>query len=281
MDDLVRRDRAVGGDILNETRYVLMDYFSPASITDETGNVTERYQFSAFGLRTILSPAYTVRNSSECEMEFGFQGQFEDADTGWLNYGYRYYLPELGRWTCKDPVGEVGGTNLYAMVANNPVGVVDRFGLSIAGMMAAGFPPTAAMGASGAASSMAPGVGMAAMMSQIAQSQTQCTMVEFCGAICCDSKTGQSYATTTYQGDQGTCPVGMATRECEDKGDKVLSTWHTHPNKDRQTEPGKFSVDKYYSDQTGYPSVMTNSDNQTTVYDPKTGQETDYVCPSK
>jgi hypothetical protein len=33
-DDLVRRDRAVGGTTLNETRYILMDYFSPASITD-------------------------------------------------------------------------------------------------------------------------------------------------------------------------------------------------------------------------------------------------------
>jgi hypothetical protein len=76
---------------LNETRYILMDYFSPAAITDESGDVTERYQFSAFGLRTILNPDFTVSSASECGMEFSFQGQFEDVETGWMNYGYRYY----------------------------------------------------------------------------------------------------------------------------------------------------------------------------------------------
>jgi RHS repeat-associated protein len=128
-DDLVRRDRAVGGTTLNESRYLLMDYFSPASIADESGNVTERYQFSAFGLRTILNPDYTVRSTSECEMEFAFQGQFEDTETAWLNYGYRYYLPSLGRWACKDPIGEKGGNNLYVIAGDNAVNSVDYLGL--------------------------------------------------------------------------------------------------------------------------------------------------------
>ncbi|MBE7498501.1 MAG: RHS repeat-associated core domain-containing protein [Verrucomicrobiaceae bacterium] len=128
-DDLVRRDRAVGGTSLNETRYILMDYFSPAAITDSAGAVKERYQFSAFGLRTILNPDYTVRSSSECAMEFGFQGQFEDVETGWLNYGYRYYLPALGRWACKDPIEDLGGSNLYHFSDNNPINAVDFLGL--------------------------------------------------------------------------------------------------------------------------------------------------------
>jgi RHS repeat-associated protein len=129
-DDLVRRDRAVGGTTLNESRYVLMDYFSPAAITDEEGDVTERYQFSAFGLRTILNPDFTVRSDSECAMEFSFQGQFEDTETGWMNYGFRYYLPALGRWPCKDPLGERGGGNLYSMVGNDALGQVDFLGLA-------------------------------------------------------------------------------------------------------------------------------------------------------
>ena len=95
-DDLVRRDRAVGGTTLNETRYILMDYFSPAAITDEAGKVTERYQFSAFGLRTILNPDFTLRSDSECAMEFAFQGQFEDSETGWLNL--RIPLLPVGAW---------------------------------------------------------------------------------------------------------------------------------------------------------------------------------------
>jgi hypothetical protein len=79
-DDLVRRDRAgTGSGLLDETRYVLMDYFSPAAITDQAGAVTERYAFSAFGVRSILSPGFSPRSSSECAWSFGFQGQFLKA----------------------------------------------------------------------------------------------------------------------------------------------------------------------------------------------------------
>jgi len=118
----------VGGTMLNETRYVLMDYFNPAALTDEEGEVTERYAFSAFGVRTILNRDFTVRSGSECGMEFGFHGQFIDLESGLMNYGYRYYSPHLGRWTCKDPIGERGGINLYGMVHNNPVNHVDYLG---------------------------------------------------------------------------------------------------------------------------------------------------------
>lgn len=130
-DDLVRRDRAVGGTTLNETRYVLMDYFNPAAITDASGVVKERYAFSAYGVRTLLNSDFTVRSSSECGMEFAFQGQFIDVESGLMNYGYRYYSPQLGRWTCKDPIGEEGGVNLYVMSLNCPLNLVDRFGLDI------------------------------------------------------------------------------------------------------------------------------------------------------
>jgi len=128
-DDLVRRDCAVGGTTLNETRYVLMDYFNPVAITDAAGDVKERYAFSAFGVRTILNPDFSVRSDGESEMEFGFQGQFLDTECGLMNYGYRYYSPHLGRWTCKDPIGEKGGINLYGMVDNYPINGIDRLGL--------------------------------------------------------------------------------------------------------------------------------------------------------
>jgi RHS repeat-associated protein len=129
-DDLVRRDRATSTPgTLNETRYVLMDYFSPAAIMDEGGEITERYAFSAFGLRNICAPDYTPRTSSESAFEFSFQGQFEDIETGWLNYGYRYYIPALGRWPSKDPIEEGGGENLYAMVQNDSMNATDYLGL--------------------------------------------------------------------------------------------------------------------------------------------------------
>jgi len=129
-DDLVRRDRATtSGGPLNETRYVLMDYFSPAALIDASGAVKERYAFSAFGVRRILTPAFGERATSECDFTFAFQGQFLDTESGFLNYGYRYYSPHLGRWLSKDPIAEQGGLNLYDMVTNGAVNANDYLGL--------------------------------------------------------------------------------------------------------------------------------------------------------
>ncbi|YCM45274.1 RHS repeat-associated core domain-containing protein [Verrucomicrobiaceae bacterium 227] len=43
-------------------------------------------------------------------------------------YGYRYYLPELGKWPSRDPIGERGGINLYGMVRNRITSQVDSLG---------------------------------------------------------------------------------------------------------------------------------------------------------
>lgn len=44
-------------------------------------------------------------------------------------YGYRYYDPVTGRWPSRDPIGEPGGINLYAMVGNDAIRSWDYLGL--------------------------------------------------------------------------------------------------------------------------------------------------------
>ncbi|MEN4913259.1 RHS repeat-associated core domain-containing protein, partial [Erwinia amylovora] len=52
-----------------------------------------------------------------------------DSETG-LHYNlFRYYEPDVGRFTTQDPVGLAGGLNLYAY-APNPLGYIDPLGLS-------------------------------------------------------------------------------------------------------------------------------------------------------
>src|SRR5689334_16863295 len=41
----------------------------------------------------------------------------------------RYYDPMEGAFISKDPIGFQGGINVYAYVLNNPVNLVDPFGL--------------------------------------------------------------------------------------------------------------------------------------------------------
>ena len=52
-----------------------------------------------------------------------------DDETGLLYYGFRFYVPPLGRFANRDPIGEQGGNNIYVFVGNEPVDRFDRFGL--------------------------------------------------------------------------------------------------------------------------------------------------------
>ncbi|MDU3454211.1 MAG: RHS repeat-associated core domain-containing protein, partial [Proteus mirabilis] len=62
------------------------------------------------------------------EQNLRFQGQYFDKETG-LHYNtFRYYAPDLGRFTQQDPIGLAGGINLYAY-APNPLTWVDPWGL--------------------------------------------------------------------------------------------------------------------------------------------------------
>jgi len=52
----------------------------------------------------------------------------EKSREGGCYYGFRYYMPEQGRWASRDPIGERGGINLYGFVGNDGVGKVDYLG---------------------------------------------------------------------------------------------------------------------------------------------------------
>src|SRR5690606_7693453 len=66
--------------------------------------------------------------AQQIEQPLRFQGQYHDSETG-LHYNrYRYYDPDIGRFISQDPIGLLGGINLY-QYAPNPVGWVDPFGL--------------------------------------------------------------------------------------------------------------------------------------------------------
>lgn len=45
-----------------------------------------------------------------------------------MYYGFRYYLPQSGRWASKDPIQEKGGPNLLGMCLNDPVNQFDVLG---------------------------------------------------------------------------------------------------------------------------------------------------------
>ncbi|WP_275273423.1 RHS repeat-associated core domain-containing protein [Proteus mirabilis] len=98
----------------------------PEALTNSEGEIVWQGQYSAWGhLQRQTRPTSTFNR----EQNLRFQGQYFDKETG-LHYNtFRYYAPDLGRFTQQDPIGLAGGINLYAY-APNPLTWVDPWGWS-------------------------------------------------------------------------------------------------------------------------------------------------------
>ena len=90
----------------------------------DTTSVDTEFEYGPFG--------ELIRATGEKKdvFNFRFSTKYEDAETGLLYYGYRYYNAETGRWLSRDPIGELGGLNLYGFVGNDGINFFDPFGLT-------------------------------------------------------------------------------------------------------------------------------------------------------
>ncbi len=99
-NDLVLRDRTSGGTTTRH--YALCDAMgSKVAIRSAAGAVVERYRYSAFGK---LTGTFGARSATLHNWTTHFHGEERDPETGWYNYGYRYYIPDLERWPSRDPI---------------------------------------------------------------------------------------------------------------------------------------------------------------------------------
>jgi RHS repeat-associated protein len=78
------------------------------------------------------------RSMSSYDWQTRFHGETRDGETGFYNYGYRYYDPVTGRWPSRDPIEEDGGLNLYGFVNNDGVNQWDVNGLTACGLKGSG-----------------------------------------------------------------------------------------------------------------------------------------------
>jgi RHS repeat-associated protein len=97
---------------------------SIVSMTDQTGQVVQTYEYDSFG--NISSRTGNIPNP------FTYTGREYDEETALYYYRARYYDPKAGRFITRDPIGFAGGdVNLYRYVQNNPVTWVDPMGLAV------------------------------------------------------------------------------------------------------------------------------------------------------
>ncbi|HVR06580.1 MAG TPA: RHS repeat-associated core domain-containing protein [Thermoanaerobaculia bacterium] len=95
---------------------------TPRRITDDTGQVVWSADYAAFGAAQV--------KVGRIGNHLRFPGQYHDSETG-LHYNRsRYYSPALGRYLSRDPVGFLGGLNLYLYAGNDSINESDPLGLS-------------------------------------------------------------------------------------------------------------------------------------------------------
>jgi RHS repeat-associated protein len=104
---------------------------APLEVTHERGDIRWSGQYGSFGEVRRQAEGFTrlAKQSALPHQPLRYAGQYADSETS-LHYNlFRYYDPQVGRFTVQDPIGLEGGWNLY-QYAPNPLSWMDPLGLN-------------------------------------------------------------------------------------------------------------------------------------------------------
>ena len=91
-------------------------------ISASSNDIVAHYEYSPFGMQTIKTGMFADLN------RFRFSNELYDIETGLLCYNYRFYNAIEGRWTSRDPIGELQD-DFYVFADNNGINNYDKNGL--------------------------------------------------------------------------------------------------------------------------------------------------------
>ena len=94
---------------------------SVTSLSNGAGALANTYTYDSFG--KLAASTGTLTNP------FQYTARELDSETGIYQYRFRYYDQNAGRFLSEDPIAFAGGINFYPYVTNDPLDIVDPFGL--------------------------------------------------------------------------------------------------------------------------------------------------------
>ena len=84
------------------------------AIIDATGDVEERYSYSPFGVPEFLSSIFSPVTGSSFDWQSLFTGRRFDTTVGFYDFRERRFLPFVGLFLSRDPLGFPDGPSFYA-----------------------------------------------------------------------------------------------------------------------------------------------------------------------
>lgn len=114
----------------------MVDASGTAAVTylyglDHLGSIRDLISFDGAIAESISYDAWGGANHSNATQvsTFTYTGHFAHLPSGLVLAPFRAYDPEIGRWISRDPIGEMGGRNLYGYVLSKPLTHTDPLGL--------------------------------------------------------------------------------------------------------------------------------------------------------
>jgi RHS repeat-associated protein len=125
-EPVVRKTTGTGGTVLY---YHRNQQYSVTALSDSSGNVSERYAYTAYGQPTFLNASGTVQTSSVANNRYTYTGREWDSTLGLHHFRARWMSGLSGRFLTRDPIGYVGSEwNLYESFDSKTLNSVDPDG---------------------------------------------------------------------------------------------------------------------------------------------------------
>ncbi|ADR20544.1 hypothetical protein MATR_18330 [Marivirga tractuosa] len=114
----------------NESQQSVEVFWDDFRVDHHYNAVLQADDYYPFGLTfNSYTRSYSKANN------YKFNGKEEQEETGWLDYGARMYMPDLGRWFNVDPLANKYDMHSpYHYALNNPVRYIDPDGMQIEGV---------------------------------------------------------------------------------------------------------------------------------------------------
>jgi RHS repeat-associated protein len=104
-------------------------YFDDLTITHTKGKIVQTDDYYAFG---FTFNSYRRENGLSNMYQYNGKEKQDELDLGWMDYGARMYMPEIGRWGVVDPLAEISRRwSPYTYVMNNPIRFIDPDGMAV------------------------------------------------------------------------------------------------------------------------------------------------------